>query len=462
LASATLLSACAGAPAAPTAAPAKPAEPAKPTEAPKAAEAPKPTVAAAPAAGKATATIRYHSRAGQETDMMAERLPEFTKTSGVEVKAEPFPSGDYYQKLQTLAAGDQLGETFWCNLGIGWPTWGASGLMRQIDDLVKKDNLDLTVYYKSAVDQGILQGKMYGLPYKVQPGQMGIYYNVDQFKSAGVEEPDTNLTFDGLVDIAKALTKRSGNQVSQYGFVPTFGAGNDLNGGWWLTVHYARAWGANVVDEEGKKALVTDDKFKASVKWLHDLVFVHKAAPSYSDIPANNPEGLLLAGTGTMYQSGTWAQSLPARLKDAFALKNTLMPKGPAGKRGSMACADFIGINAKTKLVDEGWQLCKFLTDKESGVRLGLGVGGASGTNGARPDATKDERLMKLPLHPVWVEAIESAEPGRWPANLRLAEFNQALWQKMIGLWTGDEPFADKFFADLNSSLQQVLDLPKV
>ena len=30
---------------------------------------------------------------------------------------------------------------------------------------------------------------MYGLPYKVQPGQMSVYYNVDQFKSAGVKEP---------------------------------------------------------------------------------------------------------------------------------------------------------------------------------------------------------------------------------------------------------------------------------
>ena len=48
-----------------------------------------------------------------------------------------------------------------------------------------------------------------------------------------------------------------------------------------------------------------------------------------------------------------------------------------------------------------------------------------------------DERLMKLPLHPVWKEAVEKAAPPRWAGNFRTAEYNKVLWQKMIGLLVG-------------------------
>ncbi|HEV8636645.1 MAG TPA: sugar ABC transporter substrate-binding protein [Chloroflexota bacterium] len=458
-----VLAACA-APAPPptsTPAPAKPAE--KPADKP-AAEPTKPATApqaAAPAAAKSGVTIRYHARTGSEADTLADRLPEFTQRTGVEVKAETFPGGEYYQKMQALIAGAQLGDVFWGALGIGWPIWGATGIMRPLDDFVQQEKFDTSNYYKVAIDQLYHQGKLYGLPFKLQPAQVGLYYNADQVKEAGVKEPNLNMTYDDLVEIAKGLTKRSGNRVERFGFLPYWAGQADVQGGWYIATVYARAWGAELMDEEGKKSLVTEPKFKEAIKWLHDLVFQHKAAPSYKEVPNNDPDQMFVAANGAMFQSGSWTKSVPTRIKDKFVVKDTLMPKGPSGKRGAMAIADLVGVNAKTQYPKEAWELTKHLTDKETGIRLGEGRGGASGTSGGRTDVFRDDRLMKNPLHPVWIEAVENAPGPRYTANFRTQEYNTALWQKLIALFIGDEAFGDKFFQELNQALQQVLDQPK-
>jgi multiple sugar transport system substrate-binding protein len=427
---------------------------------------PQSTPTAAPAATAAPQsagqiTLRYHARTGSEADALNDRLPVFTQQTGAQVKVETFPGGEYYQKMQTLISGDQIGDVFWMSLGIGWPLWGATGILHPLDEFVASEKFDLTQYYKSATVQLSYQGKLYGLPFKLQPGQMGLYYNYNQIKDAGAKEPTLDMSFDDLVALSKQLTKGSGSRVDVFGFLPYFTDASDVGGGWQLATNYVRAWGAELISEDGTKSLLTDAKFKASVQWLHDVVFKEKAAPSYKQVTGNNPDQMFVAGAATMFQSGSWTKSVQTRVKDKFEVRDSLMPKGPAGKRGSMAIADLIGFKQKTQHVQESWQLVKFLTDKEMGVRLGGGTGGASGTCGGRPDVFHDDRLAKNPLHKVWIDAAEGAEPPRIAANFRTAEYNQALWQKMIGLWIGDVQPTDSFFSDLDSACQQVLDLPK-
>jgi multiple sugar transport system substrate-binding protein len=462
--SSVLLAACGGA-AAPTAAPAKPADTPKPADTSKPAGTSKPAdtpqAAAAPAT-KPGATLRYHARTGSEADTLNDRLPEFKQKTGVEVKSETFPGGEYYQKMQALIAGGQLGDVFWGSLGIGWPIWGASGVMRPLDEFVQAEKFDTSQYYKAAIDQLYYQGKLYGLPFKLQAATIGIYYNADQVKEAGAKEPSLDMTYDDLIQLGKTFTKASGSRTERWGFLPYWTGASDVQGGWYVTISYVRAWGGELMNEDGTKStILTDPKVKEAITFMHELVFKHKISPAFKDIPNSDHDAMFVGGQATMYQSGSWTKSVPTRVKDKFVVKDTLMPKGPSGKRGGMDIADLIGINGKTQLPKESWELTKFLTDKETGIRLGEGRGGASGTSGGRTDVFSDDRLMKNPLHPIWKDAVESSPGPRFAANFRTAEYNTALWQKMIGLLVGDEQLGDKFFNDLNAALQQVLDMPK-
>src|SRR5262245_18678551 len=284
--------------------------------------------------------------------------------------------------MQTLIAGGQLGDVLWTSLGLGWPIWGAGGVIRPLDDLIQQEKFDLGQYYKAAVEQFTYQGKPYGLPFKLQPGTVGIYYNADQIKELGGKEPNLTMSYEDLIQMAKALTTTSGSRTERWGFLPYWTGSNDTAGGWFCVTTYARSFGAELLNEDGTKSLLTEPKFKEAVTFMHELSFKHKVSPTMKDIPNSDHDALFVAGQATMYQSGSWTKSVPTRDKHRFRGKDTLMPKGPAGTRGGMNVGDMIGMNAKTQYPKEAWELVKHLTDKETGIRLGEGRGGASGTSG--------------------------------------------------------------------------------
>jgi ABC-type glycerol-3-phosphate transport system substrate-binding protein len=468
---APILAACgasAPAPAAPaaTAAPASAAAPAAPAAqvAPTAAGAAAASAAKPAAAGAAT-ELRLHVRTGNEADMLGDRLPDFQNaTPGVTVKIESFPAADYFTKIQTLVAGDQLGDVFWGIVHDGWgPFFLAGGVSMALDDLISADNFDLSAYYPTAIQAAkVYQNKMAGLPFKLQPFSIGLYYNVTAFNDAKIAPPTLDTTPEQFAQIAKQMTKTDASgRPSQFGFLPL--QVGTANGGYETLVVTTREFGGDVHSMDGKKATVNTPESVAGIKFLYDMVFTDKSAPSVQQLggdPANPQDAMFVAGQGAMYQAGSSAKSLPTRVKDKFEVKDTMLPLGPTKSRGSMAGVDIIMLNKKGQHQKESWALTKLLCDKETGIRLGEGRGGASGTCGARPDAFNDPRLLANPLHQIWIEQAEKAGPLSVPANFRGGELDTLIKQKLSGLFNGDEKFEQKFFDDLNAGLQQILDKP--
>jgi ABC-type glycerol-3-phosphate transport system substrate-binding protein len=246
---------------------------------------------------------------------------------------------------------------------------------------------------------------------------------------------------------------------TRFGFLPAL-----IGTGYESLVTVVRPFGGDVMSADGTKAVLNSPAAVTGMKWIYDLVFQHKVAPSVQQLggdPANPLDSMFVAGTGAMFQAGSSAKSLPTRVKDKFVVKDTLMPMGPGNSRGSMAGVDVIMINKQTRFQKQSWVLTQMLCDKETGIRLGEGSGGASGTCGARPDSFNDPRLMSNPLHPIWIKAAEEAGPLYVPANFRGGEIDTVIKQKLGGLYNGDEKFEQKFFDDLNASVQQILDKPK-
>ena len=439
-------------PAAPTA-----AAPTKPTEPAKAAETAKPTVAAAKPAPAGTTEIRLHVRTGTEADTLADLIPPFEKEQNVKVKIESFPTNEYYQKLQILLAGGQAGDVWWGVVYTGQGLYhAANGIMLFLDDLVKADKFDLDQYYPAAIEGCRYKGQLFGLPFKLHPGAVALYYNVNLVKAAGIPEPKPK-THEELVDIAKALTKREGSKTTQWGYVHGFGSVPHFY------IQWTRAWGGDILSKDGTKALVNTEPSMAGIRFAHDIIYKHKVAPEMSQIANNDVGQLFISGVVGTMQGYSSDKSLPSRIKDRFQVMNTMMPKGPTGKYGLWMVTDFVGINAKTKYQQQSWELTKLLGGKELGIRLGEGTGGASGTSGGRKDVFESERLKKNPLHQMFIEAVSINEEGsemRIPANFRGDEFNKALGQKMGPLWLGEAQPTKEFFDGVNKTLQDILDKP--
>jgi multiple sugar transport system substrate-binding protein len=476
-----VLSACAGGQPAPalkaTEAP-KPAEAAKPTAQPaapaaqsaattapaaaKPAEAAKPAAAptqAAPAASKKLGgELRLHMRTGSEEDTLKDALPKFTQDTGVQVKLETIPTNDYFSKLNTLIAGGTVGDVWWCAYRNS-PRFAQNKIIMPLDDLVKADKFDLSQYYDGAIGASRYQGALVAMPFKFHPAFGALYYNANQVDEAGVQMPAKQIaSYDELIGLMSKLTKQNGGKIERYGlnFPITTGPTNTLQ----FVTLFARAHGGDVYSEDGKKSLFNEQPMRDGIRFVADMMHKHKVAAPGQEISAN-VEDLMLAGRATTLQASSSTKSITTKTGGKFEVKNTMFPAGPSGKIGLEAITDQIVINAKTQNKEAAWELVKMLCGYEVGVRLGGGTGGtASGTCGGRRDVFNDPRLTSNPLHPVFIDLVEKAEPIRFPSNLREEEVASAVHQTLMPVLTGERQPDDAFFDALHADVQRVLDQP--
>ncbi len=197
------------APAAATQAPAKPAAEQKPATEAKPAEA-KPAAQAAPGQpGTAKQTVRYHGPAGNQGDIVEMRAKELmAEKPNLDIKLELYPSTEYLQKVQTLIAGNQLGDVFWAvSSAATYHQWAAKGILHPIDDLIKRDNLNPNDYFENAWKGQVVNGQMWGLTFKGHPGASLLFFNKDLFAKAGLPEPTDDMTLDQFLEASKKLTQ---------------------------------------------------------------------------------------------------------------------------------------------------------------------------------------------------------------------------------------------------------------
>jgi multiple sugar transport system substrate-binding protein len=464
----SLLAACgsttpAAAPAA-TAKPAEAAKPAAPAAAPAATTAPAPTTAAAaPAAVAVTAapvvsrklsgTVRLHLRTGSEEDTMNAMLPAFKEATGVDVKVETFPTNEYFTKLNTLIAGGNAGDVFWGGYRTT-PRLAQNKVIMPLDDLVAKDKYDLNLYWPGVVESCRYQGALVALPFKIHPGPAAVYYNVQVMQEAGVKMPDKAFaSWDELLKAAHATTKDG-----RWGFQINITPGGAINTPQ-PVLQYLRSWGAELISEDGKKSLLNEQKAKDAIKFMYDLMWTEKVAVTGKDL-SDPSEDLMVAQKVAMLQAASSTKSITTKIGGKFEVRNAIMPPGPGGVVGTQAIPDHITLNAKTQNADAAWELAKFMTSTEFGVRLGGGQGGASGTTGAQIAVFNDPRIMANPLHPIFIDLVKASKAVHFPANLREEEHATALHQTLMTIWLGERKPDDAFFDELTKACQAVLDQP--
>lgn len=119
------------------------------------------------------------------------------------------------EKLLTgIAGGDLPDVLMWDRYNTS--VYASRGALEPIDNLVARDDVDLSVFYEAAVDEATgADGKLYGLPLYVDVRIL--FYNKSMFAEAGVDSESIK-TWDDLEEAAVKLTKRDGDKLVQAGF----------------------------------------------------------------------------------------------------------------------------------------------------------------------------------------------------------------------------------------------------
>ncbi|HEX2033352.1 MAG TPA: extracellular solute-binding protein [Chloroflexota bacterium] len=399
----------------------------------------------------APATIRFHSRGGapgsQEVTLYDEQIPLFQeKHPNITVVHEGFTGEDFYQKITVLHAGGTLGDVMWTSVGGGGIyNLIVRNVITAVDPFVAREKFDLGQYYKGCIDGLKREGKLYGLPFKSHPGVSILFYNQTLFEQRGAGVPDESWTLDRLIDGAKKVT-----QGDVFGYFPATSQKSILT--------FTRAFGGELLDPEGKKSLLNSSQAIAAITWMYETFNKHRIAPTPSQ--AAEQSGVDRMFVNGKLGSGKWGTSFQITgqrdIKDSFQWFASLHPKGPAGVYGSDYEIDADSIITTSKQQEAGWQWVKWLTNQESGIRLGE----IGGTVGGRPDVYKSPRLLKDPIRNVFLKAMETAQPGRPLYNTQMAEYEKVIQDGLVPVWEGKETPNRSFMDELTRQVQVVLDLP--
>jgi ABC-type glycerol-3-phosphate transport system substrate-binding protein len=416
----------------------------------------------APASGGQKVTLRVMERANN----IVEGGPQFelyrthaelwkAAHPNVDLKVESLPTGsEYATKVLSLHMGGGIGDVAYSAVGSGsFQAFASAGALAPLDDLVKNDKLDLNQYLPNMVsalrlgDNGIGAGPLYGLPLLVHARDTVLFYNKSLLARAGASVPDGDaMSWDDYLNLATKLTfKATDGRTEVYGLRES----NDYQFLEWQCG--ARAFGTNLISDDGRTAQFNTPEAKKFWTWLYDIHNTYGVAIAPSGGTVNEA---FLSGNAAMVVSGGYLQYAFQQKKD-LDFGATAVPKGPSGARGSMTMGDGYTVTAASKVKDVAWDFVKWMTNKDAGVIMcGIGL------CGARPDVIDDPKVKALGMQPLFNRLVAEGMPYLGPANLRVVELNDVSRQVMGPVLTGTRP-DDQFLATANSQVQQVLDKPR-
>ena len=211
-------------------------------------------------------TIKYWQyEYASKVDAIDELIQKFeAENPGIKVVQETFPYDAYNQKVASAITAGQGPDIV--NLYYGWVlSYIDAGYLQPLPtDAV--DPAQIQADCVPMVQAAMVNGKLWGLPTAVRT--LALFYNKTLFDEAGLSGPPS--TWDEFVKDAVALTKGSGDRITQAGFVP----GNQRYHLWRDVL--VRQFGGQPYTNDGKTVAYDSQAGIDAFTFYSDLVTKHK------------------------------------------------------------------------------------------------------------------------------------------------------------------------------------------
>lgn len=327
--------------------------------------------------------------------------------------------GDYANKLTTQIAGGNIPDVI--EIAIeGTRLCVAKGLLEPLDDWVKDDadiTGDLASISQPLKDAFTVDSKLYQLPNGWN--NMVIWYNTKMFGDAGLSMPTAEWTWDDFLNAAKALTKGDGKDKI-YGFAVPWGGMFQLMP-WWLTN------GTYPLNDAWTESNLSDPKILEAVTFIHDLIHVHKVAPSIQGTDAGQ-----LFASSKVAMSG-WGHWIYPTLKSAKFTTYDVQYWPRKTTATTVFGVGGFGMSPKTKDKALAWELVKELSGKQ--VNEDFAANGA-GIPALKSVADTPAFLSDPANAKIFFESLNDAKPVPAPANFN--QFEQIVMRHLGDIMGGN------------------------
>lgn len=306
-------------------------------------------------AAPAPAKLDWWSRGTQEwNDMLMEVARAYTQQNPQITLNYGFqPSDGYTDRIITAAASDSLPDVFHLNSQDAI-SLAAKGILQDVSGLLASDKKTKKQdFFAWAWLRAEASGKTYAMPLK---GTCNVLWvNQGMFDREGIALPKAGWTWAQFVDVARRLTKNP-NEA----------------GGTWGTFTYpwqTAVWqnGGDLVDKDGKKALIADSASADAIQWVADLALKERSAPKPDE--AKDVKSLAVpfsSGRIGMYPGGEPDFGNLLKITD-FQWTAVPLPLAAAGKpQASFGASTLFGLSPKTKAQPQAWAFLTWLCTQQA------------------------------------------------------------------------------------------------
>jgi ABC-type glycerol-3-phosphate transport system substrate-binding protein len=211
-----------------------------------------------------TGSLNWTSMGSQEAVSRLVNEAYQAARPNVEVEYNPIPgtAADLRTGLLARQLGNNMPDVF--QIADRFPRqFGEAGLSADLTPFLEaegsigRDYFAPTFLRQYEVQDGDVAGTIQGLPQTADV--VVLYYNTEHFDEAGLAYPDETWTWDDLVEAARALTVKDGDQVTRYGFGTRYA--------WHASyVPTIAAFGGQFMTDEGRVDLTSE----ASIAAFHN------------------------------------------------------------------------------------------------------------------------------------------------------------------------------------------------
>lgn len=347
---------------------------------------------------KVTEVTMWGSWGGDQVGQLEAQLDAYNKSQN-KIHVTYTVQDSMEEKLLTAIVSDQAPDVvLWDRFNTG--VYAPKGALAPIDDMVKKDNVDLSKFYQPAVDELTYGGKLYGIPLTVDTRIL--FYNKDMFTEAGVD-PASITDWESLRQAAIKLTKRDGGKLVQAGF-----SLKDVG----LFNNWIQQAGGKMIDDSATPAKTAfNSQAGLDVLAYWDQLLNKDKVYELGFEDAFGGDGFK-AGKVAITFNGPWTLQ---SYKDAGINFGVIgQPAGPDGAKSAMMGGFGLIIPNKAKNADAAWDFIKWWTTQPANE---VAFAKISGNLPANKDAAADPYFMNDDVLKVFSDTmnyatIRSKAPG--------------------------------------------------
>ncbi len=315
-------------------------------------------------------------------------------------------------------------------MDIVWvPKFAAAGWLKELDDYIDQDNLDLNKYLDGDIEGGRYQEKLYRLPFRSDAGML--YYRQDLLTEAGYQPPET---FDELLGISQVLQEEG---KAEWGYV---WQGKQYEGLAAMFVEILEGSGGFWVNPESLEVGLDQPEAIQAIKFLHRSIDIGVSPPGVTTYTEEETRRLFQNGNAVFLRNWPYVFSLASAedspIQGKFAIKP--MVSKPEAQSGACQGGWGLGIARSSQHPDAAWEVMKYFSSKDVLRKFVLETGYVPSIKSLFNDSTI---VAKYDHYPQLLEVLEN--PALRPPIAQYAQASDIL-QRYLSAALTDKMSSEK------------------